>query len=829
MTVAPGTSIGRYEVIDLLGRGAMGVVYRARDGKLQREVAVKVLPPEFAADPERLRRFDQEALAAGSLNHPNVVTVFDVGTHDRAPYVVTELLEGNTLRERLEQGPLPLRKVFDFGAQIARGLAAAHAKGIVHRDLKPENLFVTRSGQVKILDFGIAKLSRRESVLGGEQGDSLAATATGMIVGTVGYMAPEQVRGEATDHRADLFALGCVLYEMTTGVRAFHGASMVDTMSAILQSDLPEFPEPVRTSGPALIAVIRHLVEKSPAERFESARDLAFGLETVLASAATARSLAPAPAASVPTPEASFRRITFRRGITWTARFMPDGLSVVYGGAWEGAPVEMFHTHLASRETRAFDLTRSNVLSVSSTGEMAVLRNVRFTHAFFMSGTLARVSAMGGAPREMLHDVHEAEWSPDGPRIAVARELEGVLRVEFPPGNVLFETTGWVGQMRFSPDGQRLAFIDHSTRNSDDGRVVTVDLKGELRTLSEGWGTARGLAWSPDGKEVWFTADREGAARGLYAVDLDGRLRKVLQLASNMTIHDIARDGRALVSHGNERAGVNVLPPGAERERDLSWMDWTLTSDLSPDGRTLLFTETAEGGGLEGSVFLRSTDGSPALRLTEGNIAHALSPDGRWVLASPGYGRENNLRLVPTGAGEVTAIPLEGFAVTLARFLNDGTHVVVAAREKGRAARLYRVVIRTGERTPISVEGITGTSLDLSPDGRWIVAGLGNGFGLFPVEGGEHRTIAGLQSGEGISGFSSDSRSVFAYRPEDVPVRVDRVDIETGERTFCRMLAPPDPTGIYRIGRLKFAMEGEAYAYSYFLHLLDLHVIDGLR
>jgi serine/threonine protein kinase len=281
MPLGPGARLGPYEILAPLGAGGMGEVYRARDARLAREVAIKVLPAGFSSDPERLRRFEQEARAAGALNHPNILTVHDAGHHEGAPYVVSELLEGQTLRERAQGGALPVRKAVEIGVQIARGLAAAHEKGIVHRDLKPENVFVTREGLVKILDFGLARVVRAE---GGESSQAPTFsqhTEPGTVLGTVGYMSPEQVRGFPADHRADIFSLGAVLYEMLSGQRAFRGATAADTMTGILRED----PEELSVTRPALPAaldrIVRHCLEKAPAERFQSARDVAFNLESL--------------------------------------------------------------------------------------------------------------------------------------------------------------------------------------------------------------------------------------------------------------------------------------------------------------------------------------------------------------------------------------------------------------------------------------------------------------------------------------------------------------------------------------------------------------------
>src|SRR5512143_1729864 len=292
MALRAGERLGPYEVLGGLGAGGMGEVYRARDPRLQRTVAIKVLPAAVSADPSRRHRFEHEARAAGQLNHPNVLAVLDLGDHEGAPYLVTELLEGETLRERLQAGALPARKAADYALQVARGLAAAHDKGIVHRDLKPENLFLTKDGIVKILDFGLARLERPP-----EPGSEATATVTsgtepGTVMGTVGYMSPEQVRGEAADHRSDLFALGVVFYEMLTGRRAFHHDTSVETLNAILKEEPADFP-PDRQVPPALDRVVRHCLEKKPGDRYQSARDLAFELEGLTGSAVAAATAAP--------------------------------------------------------------------------------------------------------------------------------------------------------------------------------------------------------------------------------------------------------------------------------------------------------------------------------------------------------------------------------------------------------------------------------------------------------------------------------------------------------------------------------------------------------
>ena len=837
MTIEKGTRLGRYEILDHLGSGAMGVVYRARDTSLGRDVAVKVLPPAFSSDPERLRRFDQEARAAGALNHPNIVAIFDVGSHEGAPFVVTELLEGTTLRNRLDEGGLTPRKALEFGVQIAQGLAAAHAKGIIHRDLKPENLFVLPSGQVKILDFGLAKLVRNEPGSGvgsGGPADSIAATEMtqmGRVMGTVGYMAPEQVRGVAADHRADLFALGCVLHEMLAGEPPFRRESPAESMAAILGEDLPTLPDELRAQLPMLETILQRCTEKLPGERFESARDLAFALETLSGLGASGAAGGGSGAGGDDAvARVAYERITFRRGAIWSARFTPDGHSVVYSASWEGKPLEVFWSHIGNPEARTLGFSNTDLLSLSPTNEMAVLLRTEFVTSFDRRGTLARVPPMGGAAREMLHDVHAAEWSKDGQQLAIVRMKTGMMRLEFPVGNVLLQTAGWISQIRFSPDGQLIAYIDHPSRNSDSGCIAVVNRKGERTVLSDDWGTLRGLAWSPDGSEVWFSADRGGAARGLYAVTLDGKLRRVLQLASNITVHDISTDGRVLIGHGPERAGINALGAGETRERDLSWLDWSLLHGISGDGRTLLLDETAEGGGASGSVYLRSMDGSPAIRLGDG-AGRALSPDGEWVVGMRyGSGGLGAPIVLPTGVGEPRDVATGGLHVHMAAWLDDNRTMIVTAHEPGKGVRLYQLDSTTGESHPLSPEGIDATEFTVVPSIKAVAAmSADHDHWLYPLDGGDPTPIPSLERSDRVVTWLPAENAVLFFRTNEMPARIHRLDLATGERTVARELTPPDPTGIYRIGRVRTSADGKAYGYTYYMQLVDLHVVSGLK
>src|SRR5438128_1633090 len=586
-----GRTLGHYKILESIGKGGMGEVYRARDTRLGRDVAIKVLPPAFSTDADRLRRFEQEARAASALNHPNILVIHDVGTENGSPYMVTELLQGETLRQRLDTTTIPPRKAIDYALQIARGLAAAHDRGIIHRDLKPQNLFITRDGQLKILDFGLAKLIQPAIPLQAEAPTMLAGahTASGMVMGTAAYMSPEQVRGQAADHRSDIFSFGAVLYEMLTGQRAFRGESPIETMNAILKEEPAELLEANRNVPAGLERVVSHCLEKNPNERFQSTRDLVFDLEALAglsgqsASAALAipsgRSslrrrmsvflgilvlAAVALAAfyegqrTAETSPASFQRLTFRRGFIQAARFAPDSRMIIYSAGWDGQPIQLFSMQPESPESRPLGFPDADLFSISPSGEIAVSVRHHAIGTWLRSGTLARMPLSGAAPREILEDVQWADWAPDGTSLAVVRDVAGRNRLEFPLGNVLYETAGWISHPRIAPKGDLIAFLHHPARSDDGGSVAVVDLNGKLKILASGYGTEKGLAWSVNGDEVWFTGgSRE---RGLNAVTLAGKVRLVMRGTGGMTLNDLSRDGRVLITRDDERLHINCFP-----------------------------------------------------------------------------------------------------------------------------------------------------------------------------------------------------------------------------------------------------------------------------
>ncbi|MGA9967076.1 MAG: protein kinase [Terriglobales bacterium] len=855
MALTSGTKLGPYAIQSPLGAGGMGEVYRARDARLNRDVAIKILPASFSSDPDRLQRFAQEARAAAALNHPNILSIHDIGDDRGAPYVVSELLEGETFRDRLRNGPLSSRKAIDYAQQVARGLAAAHEKGIVHRDLKPENIFLTNDGRVKILDFGLAKLTRPE---GGETlGDAptqQVGTDAGTVMGTVGYMAPEQVRGKPADPRSDIFAFGAILYEMLSGKRAFHGDSSADVMSAILKEDPPELAETNRNISPALQRIVHHCLEKNPAERFQSARDVAFNLEALtdisisspdvvrampeerttrrwllpllgglllLASWVAIYRFAHRGAASNPT----FHEVTFRNGTIWAARFAPDGQTIVYGAAWDGQPQEVFSTRFDSSDSRPIGLRSAQVLSISSKGEIAISLDPTDTAAFLQSGTLARVPLAGGAPREVLDNVYWADWTPDGQSLAVVRRSpSGVAHLEFPAGQTIYEPQGWVSHVRFSPVGDLLAIADHLP-GGDDGRVVILDPRGNRKSSSSFYSSVEGLAWSPNGNEVWFSAVPAGSARSIYALDLSGKERLIYRSPGGLTIHDISRGGLVLMTADKSRISMSGLPPGETRERSLSWFDWSLLTDMSADGKTLVFSETGEAVGTNYSIFLRKSDGSPAIRLGEGGQA-VISPDGQWVLDHSGSPRR--LVLLPTGVGEPRQLTDNKTDHFGAAWLPDSKSITFSTAEPGHAAHTYLLDLQGGAPRALTPEGTAGGLI--TPDGKFLLAvDAKRERWLYPIAGGEPQKLnITLSSDERPMNFFADGKSLLV-RNRSLPVQVTRIDIATGHREPWKEVAPSDPAGVQSIPSLRFSADGKSYAYSTFRVLSDLYVVDGLK
>lgn len=853
-----GTSLGPYKILAPLGAGGMGEVYRARDTRLGRDVAVKVITAALVGDPESIKRFAQEAHAAGSLNHANVCTIYDVGRHENLPYVVMELLDGESLRRRLQRGPIPARKAIAYAVQAAHGLAAAHEKGIVHRDLKPENLFLTLDERVKILDFGLAKLTRpgmRSPA--DDEPISIAATRTGTILGTIGYMAPEQVQGEPADHRTDLFALGAILYEMVCGRRAFPGLSFVETAYRILNEE----PQPLdvgEEAPPAIEGILRRCLEKSPRRRFQSAADLAFALEVAGGANTMAVTVVSTPAPqpahrsrwrfalaplvalaligaslvswhlggrSARSPVPLLERVTFRRGAVMSARFAPDGRTVVYSARWDGREPELYVQRLGTPDARSLG---PGAHVVGTTGN-----DVLILHG--APRTLARLPLEGGMPRDVMRDVVAADWRGDANAL-VLRQVDDHQELECPVGTVLLKTTGFgmIRSPRLSPRGDRIAFIDNPGGDvAYFGDVACLDRTGRKQVLSRGWDDAGGLAWSADGQEIWFTAARGGVRRALYAVTMDGEERLIMRLACSLVLHDIAPDGRVLLSHGQARIEIRGRMAGDAVERDLSWLDGSFIPRLSADGSQMVFEEWGEGGGLLAASYLRRADGSPVVRLGDGEPLD-VSRDWTRVVARTGFRYpDNQLRIIPIGAGEIRALPRGAIRDFMwAWWYPDGRRLLIAGNEAGAPVRMFVQDLPDGVPRPLQeVAGTATFNRPFSPEGRSILSRLDaqSAWTLYPLDGGTPRPVRGLLPDDEPCGWSADGRQLFVVAGgKRFPVQLVRFDLETGRRDPWVELTPPDLAGVAGLYGADVPLEGTTYAYCYERVLSDLYLVWGL-
>jgi serine/threonine protein kinase len=847
-----GQLLGHYRVLEKIGSGGMGEVFRARDERLGRDVALKLIRPASSDNPDHLRRFEQEARAAAALNHPNILAIYDVGFEGTVPYIVSELLEGKNLRQRMAEGPLSVADAADYALQIAQGLTAAHERLIVHRDLKPENLFLTNDGRIKILDFGVAKLQAAPDA--DRSIESLTTvTKHGAMIGTVAYMSPEQLRGKPVDHRSDIFSFGAILYEMMSGSRAFRGETEVDTMTAVLREE----PAIANLDGAAIPAgyrdIIQHCLEKGPEDRFQSAKDLVFALQTLAASSpariarpsrklSSARILPWTLAALLavvavlaltqfrtPSPPPSYRRLTFEEGTVYSARFTPDGASIVYSAAWNDKPVQLFSTVGNSLLAQPLNLTDANLLAISRTNELAVVLHGNHNGQLeTVGGMLARSPLAGGSPKELLSDVRWADWDAQG-NLAVVNYVDGHSRLEYPIGKVLYQSNGWISDIRFSPQGDRIAFSDHPSLWDNRGKVSVSDLHGQVRSLTSDYESIQGVAWRANGKEIWFTAAEKGTNLNLMAVSLSGKVRTVLDLPMGITLQDVAPDGTVLVSLNSKRLAMGFSTLGSTRDVELSWHDWNVAKSISPDGSFVLFGDASEAAGPGYAVALRKVDGTLPVRLGEGS-AGGLSPDGKWAI-SVSTTEPQRLTLLPIGAGQPRSIEVRGLEhihTGWARFLEDGQRLIVNANEQGHSTRCYVLDLVGGTPKPVTPEGtVCGPS---SPDSRYVVGvGQDSKVAIYPIGDSPPRSLPALDAGFLPVQWSSDGTLLFGYHLGELPSRIYKVRIDNGKESVVQELRPGVPAGVVMVAPVVVNREGTRFAYSYNQTLSVLYLISGLR
>jgi eukaryotic-like serine/threonine-protein kinase len=877
MPLAIGSRLGPYEIVAPLGAGAMGEVYKARDTRLDRFVAIKVLPAAVADDAQRRERFRREARAISTLTHPHICTLHDVGEHDGVDFLVMEYLAGETLAQRLLRGALPLEQVVRIAAQIADGLAAAHQHGIVHRDLKPSNVMLTPGG-AKMLDFGLAK---RGTEADGAIADSalLAAPATithpGTIVGTVQYMAPEQLEGKPADARSDIFAFGAIVYEMATGRKAFAGTSHASIMAEILSATPPPLTDVEPTTPVALDRVVHKCLAKDPVRRWQHAADLHDELAWIesdlvrrnprttnaeasrqpsrtqrvmfvvagLAIASIAIGIASrvgVGAGTSDTSQPTFKLLTFRRGWIQTARFAPDGQTIVYSAAWDGKPLELFATRRDSSEARSLGLPSASIESISSAGDMAIILGCRDAPECH-DGVLARAPLAGGPPRELLEHVPFADWAPDGSQLAVIHIVDGRSRLEYPIGRVLYQPGAGaeLEHVRISHSGQRVAFSEILS----DGRrhVLVTDLEGRRTEIVPPFEYLFvGPEWSATDEELWFTRSSGGNPSALYAANLrSAAVRLVERLPQAMMLREVGRDGRLLVAMAAEPRWSRLVgrAPNDSNDRDFSALTNPHLAGMSDDGRSIFFDDNAYGvhGGVRG-VYLRRTDQAEAVRLGDGE-AIALSRDGRLALVRP-FGPPARLMVLPTGPGEPRQLPGPYDDWRIGWWLPDNKRFVMNAREPGRAWRAYLQDIDGSPPRPLTPEHVE--PLLLSADGQSVLASgpdRARTLALYPIEAGAVRPVRGLDDGDAPVAWCADPRFLFVRAAGLFPARIFRFDLETGRRVPWKELQPADAAGLFyagpvdgsNAGRLRITPDGRGYAYGYLRVLADLFLVDGLK
>ena len=864
-----GRTLGTFEVVAPLGAGGMGEVYRARDSRLGRDVALKVLPEELTHDPKRRARFEREAKLIGGISHPNILSLYDVGEDDGVVFAIFELLEGKTLRERLGSGQIPAQRAAEIAAGVARGLAAAHAKGVIHRDLKPENVFLIGDGGVKVLDFGLARQvtldDDSEELAEAETEDLL--TRAGSILGTVGYLSPEQVRGEPADQRSDIFALGCVLYEMLSGQRPFTGETAPEILTAVLREEPGALDPP--PALPGLAPIVNRCLAKEPDRRFQSAADLAFALDSssdlapaikstdedthppppraphrrlllvasfvAVAALGFAFALIFAPAGrNSAAPE--FERITFRRGPIFQARFTPGGTSAFYSASWDGEPADIYETNLGAADTRGLGLAPATLLSVSRQGELAVALSPVFPTTFHQPGLLALLPATGGVPpRELLYKVSTADWDPvTGDLVVVRTVAENTDQLEWPLGKPLYEVDGEIGSLRVAPDGQRVAFFEY---HGGTANVIVLDREGNRFGPENTWGViSGGLAWSPDGEEIWFTATTDYSPAKLWALRPGGSVRLVLALPGGMRLQDISPDGRVLLTLLNFSISLYGGETSSADSRELSWFGWSYAGDLSADGRQLLFADlTSESPEGDFTWFLRPLTGEPAVQLTSTSpkqlhyYGGKLAPDGRFA-AFPT--RDNRtLQIEPVGAGTPSSINLPGGVLFWSSldWLPDGRGLVFIGSREGEEKRQIFEQLLDGS-PPRVLHPASEPYVVLSPDGSWTASWIdSNRLRIVSYSGDDEREIDADAPLGRLIRWSADGSAVFFYRQGEVPGGIYRIDLDTGHVTLLRRLMPPNPAGVWRISPVLVSADGSYYAYSASRWMSDLYLFEGLH
>ncbi len=849
-----GKQLAHYEITGLLGKGGMGEVYRARDGKLGREVAIKILPVEMSRDADRLARFDREARSLATLQHPNVASAYGLEETPEARFLVMELVEGEGLDERMARGPIPLAEVRTIAAQIASGLEAAHEKGIVHRDLKPANIRVSPDGTVKVLDFGLAKAWSDED----QEGDlsssptMTAHTIKGVILGTAGYMSPEQARGQTVNKQTDVWAFGVILWEMLTGQRLFDGATVSDVMAGVLRAEINDQALPTNTPQ-AIRRLLRRCLQRDLKNRLRDIGDAALDLEEIDTEDRVNEGRPGTRRVSLPgwlailavviigtgfatwalvggsgqeqdlAPVARFEQKTYGEQAIFNARFLPDDQGIVFSSASFGNVPHLEVLSGAGMAPRRIGPEGTTLLSVSDEGELAILTGAEYRNHRVLRGTLARMS-IDGAPRTLIENVRDADWGT-GNELAIVRRVGGIDRLEYPVGNVLYETSGYISGPRVSPDGKQVAFNDHQWWLDDRGWLKLVDEARQVTTLTKEFWAIQGVVWTPDGSKILFAgADGSPKLSPMVVRLRDTRVRPFLAVSSSTTILDLDDSGRLLALGNRHSYGVVAHPKSSNEDIDLSWLDSSWGPTLAPDNKTLIFSNGF--GGSNYTVVMRTTDASPLTTMGEGNFLE-LSPDGAWVTAQ--IATPPGLAVYPVGIGVEKHLdpgPIVQFHASY--WFPDSEHLLIVGNEADGPVRCYRQAISGGAPEALNIEGAEDF-FRLTLDGT-AVLGLGQdqGYYLFPLDGGPPRSLPGLHSGDLVQAWNRDGSAVYVIEDRRVPQTLIKVDLETQERDADFTFGPEREPGLLwvRINGPVFD-PANGYSYGYLKSLSRLFVVDG--
>jgi eukaryotic-like serine/threonine-protein kinase len=876
-----GDTIGPYEVLSQLGSGAMGVVYLAKDVRLRRKIALKLLPSQFTNDKDRLRRFQQEARAASALNHPNILTVYEVEQRDGLHYIATEFVDGLTLRQHMQARRMSLDEVLAIAVQVASAVQAAHAAGIAHRDIKPENIMIRSDGYIKVLDFGLAKLTENEL------SPASAETNPGVVMGTPRYMSPEQARGLDVDLRTDIFSLGTVIYELVTGKLPFEGETTSDVIAALIKDE----PESMRTSVPELPVEFEQVVSKALVKdrggRYQAIAEFASALQELkdeiklgtlvltndgsLNAQTIKTRTATNPQAKQKTERVSlskgwtltialglivvvgvvtvlsFRRrsaslkekiaetssqLTNRDGFISAARFAPDGKRVVYSAGFDGKPLELFYNNGEAAESRSAGIESASLKSVSRSGKIAVLLNFELNWSDGYNGTLQILPAGGGQPETTIEGVDDAAFAPDGNTFAIFRSVYGEQQLEYPAGNVLYKSSGWMSYPRFSPKGDKIAFFEHPLGDFS-GSVAVFDLASKKKTdISTDWQALKGLAWNRKTDEIWFGGSKESKTVSINAVSLSGQLREKLYAVpgQNARVEDISDEGRILITQGTNHTTMVMLRGKSPAEAVNPRGAWSTSADISPDGKTLLFYqwgyESSDGSDVSG-VYLQQLESSEPVKLGPGK-ALALSPDGKWALALQPTKPQPQLILLSTSLGQPKPLSNPGIKeYHYASFFPDGKRILFTGLEAGDEAVIRSFVqdVNTGQVHPLTEEGTT--ALRVSPDGKRVITlQPDKTFYIQGLDGGEPNAIPGLERDDEPIQWSDDGRAVFVKAAGDFATKIYRVELATGERREWRDIDPPNKVGLVGLevnpGGILITPDGKVCIYTCWILLQQI-------